>query len=852
MQLQVSLPIKILVTAIIMLVFIAVVYLFSIPNPNMILIAGLVLCSALFGYGGGAVAGVIMFFYTLYFFSTGHNFTAFTPENMQKVIVSLIGIAVDMVLVCELKRAEVLAFSKVDELTNELHEENEILKSISQTDALTGIRNRMGLRNDYDSYRGNEVTVMLLDVDRFKSINDFYGHDEGDRVLVETGTLLIEAFGENHCYRYGGDEFLVIDPTSSEEEFNEKLGFVMKNRPLVERGGESSRVGFSAGYVHTVLDDEHDLRDLFAEADQRMYKEKRGKLRSEAIEKSQAKKRNRDEVGDNKAGYTGEQMKALLESMSGMYDLARVVDPIECRILDIGSDGTISRKERCYGIWNSDQKCVNCTSALACQTRSKQKKDESFDDQVYHIQSNPVTLLLPDGGAYDAVVELVSIEKEAQNAQDANDRAAENVNQKGTRYHAQHDSLTKVLNANAFSELSREEIAKHAKSHWTMITTNIMDFRLINTLFGAQKGNEVLVRTGAVLRRIARMSNGLCARLGGDQFAMLIPRSMYREEALADAAQALSDEFSTGQYTFCMHFGVYEVEDAAIPVSVMCDRANTALRTIRKDLREYVAYFDDDMMQESLFAQKVISGFEDAMNEGRLMMFLQPLALKDGSIFGAEALVRWRQPDGAIVMPVDFIETLERAGLIYRLDMFIWECAVKQLASWSGTPKQDLTISVNMSAKDFFFIDVYQVLTDLVSKYNVPSNKLRVEITETALIDDPKFGNEVVSKLQQKGFLVEIDDFGKGHSSLSQLRDINADVLKIDMSLIREIESKPRSRTILESIVNMAISLGMDVIAEGVETSTQLELLAAMGCRHFQGYYFSRPICVDDFEAMVE
>ena len=153
-----------------------------------------------------------------------------------------------------------------------------------------------------------------------------------------------------------------------------------------------------------------------------------------------------------------------------------------------------------------------------------------------------------------------------------------------------------------------------------------------------------------------------------------------------------------------------------------------------------------------------------------------------------------------------------------------------------------------MSAKDFYSIDVDQVLTELVSRYQVPSSSLRVEITETVLLENPDNVNQVILRLRQKGFLVEIDDFGKGWSSLGLLKDIHADLLKIDMSLIREIENKPRSRTILESIIGMAVSLGMDVISEGVETDTQLNLVRDMGCRYFQGYYFSRPIPVTEFE----
>ena len=272
MQLQCSLPKKIIITTVVMFALIMLVYHFNIPNPNMILIAGLVLCSALFGFGGGIVAAVIMLGYTLFFFSTDYSFTQFTPENMQKVIVSLIGIVADMLLVCALKQTEIKEFNKIDALTKELHRENEMLQYMSMTDALTGNRNRMALRHDYDSYQGHEVTVMMLDINDFKKKNDTYGHDEGDRVLKETGRLLSETFGEEHCYRYGGDEFLVIVPDISEAEFREKLEQMEQNGSVLMG---DSKAGFSAGHVHALLKDPDMLRDLISEADKKMYEEKR-------------------------------------------------------------------------------------------------------------------------------------------------------------------------------------------------------------------------------------------------------------------------------------------------------------------------------------------------------------------------------------------------------------------------------------------------------------------------------------------------------------------------------------------------------------------------------------------------
>lgn len=836
MQTQISLPRKIVTTLALMLALILLVFACDIPNPNMILIAGLVLCSALFGFGGGIVAAVVMVFYSLYFFSTDHSFIHFTPQNMQKIAVTLIGVMADMLLVCQLKRAEVQAFNKVEHLTRALHLENERLHHMSLTDALTGIRNRMALRQDYESYLGREVAVMMLDLNNFKMINDTRGHEEGDRILKETAQMLSDTFGGEHCYRYGGDEFLVIVPDVSEEEFRAKLDAMTASQPAEE----SSGMGFSVGYVHARLNNSDKLRNLISNADEKMYQTKRDRKQAAAAREDM-------QPPMQAAEYTVEEMRAFLNEMSEKYDLARVVDPIECRILDFQEDGRVSMNESCYGIWNAEQKCINCSSAIACRTRCHQEKAEHFQDQVYFIQSNPIVLKLPDGSVYDAVVELVNVEKEGKRA--ANNREAENIGTRAAHYLAHHDSLTNVLNADAFYELAREIIKNTPDVSWVMITANIMNFRLINTLFGVIKGNEVLVRTAYTLREISEDARGLCGRLGGDQYALLLPKEKYREQALLDASSALAETFNSGIFTFCIHFGVYTVDDASIPVSVMCGRANSALRTIREDLTRTIAYFNDAILKKILQEQKVIGSFDEALKDGQFKLYLQPLVGQNGHVIGAEALARWCKPDGTVIMPADFIETLENAGLIQKLDVYIWEFAVRQLSAWKKAGMGHLTISVNMSAKDFYSVDVYDVLTGLVRKYDVDSSMLRLEITETALLVEPDKSDAIVSKLRQSGFLVEIDDFGKGYSSLSLLKNIQADVLKIDMSFLREIRDRERSRIILKSVISLAESLGMEVITEGVETERQLQALSEMGCSHFQGFYFSHPIPIDEFDA---
>ena len=463
------------------------------------------------------------------------------------------------------------------------------LNDMAYIDALTGIGNRLAIRRDYDSYQGHEVTVMMLDLNDFKLINDTRGHDEGDRILQEISKLLSDIFGKEHCYRYGGDEILVIIPDISSSEFNEKLEALKQNKPKING---TARADFSIGFVRALLKDSDTLRTLISTADEKMYESKREKKHAFSSGHGMLNPQNMS------TEYTVENLKKYLQEMSEKYALARVVDPIECRIIELQDDGKINMNENCYGIWNSEQKCINCSSALACRTGCHQEKAEHFKDKYYFVQSNPIKLKLSNGSVYDAVVELVNVEKEGDAA--INNREAENVGTRAAHYLAHHDSLTNVLNSDAFYELARGMIKDSKGKSWVMITSNIMNFRLVNTLFGEQKGNEVLAKTASMLREVSESSRGLCGRLGSDQFAMLIPRIAYDKERLTSIAQTLAQIYNSGIYKFNIHFGVYEIDDPSIPVSVMCGRANSALRTIRDDLTSIVAYFDDTILQKTV------------------------------------------------------------------------------------------------------------------------------------------------------------------------------------------------------------------------------------------------------------
>lgn len=199
-------------------------------------------------------------------------------------------------------------------------------------------------------------------------------------------------------------------------------------------------------------------------------------------------------------------------------------------------------------------------------------------------------------------------------------------------------------------------------------------------------------------------------------------------------------------------------------------------------------------------------------------------------------------------MPGEFIPVFEKNGMIVKLDQYMWEAACKQLRKWKDEGKKDMYISVNISPKDFYFMDVKQVLTDLVKKYNIEPQKLKLEITETAIMTNIDNPVEILDGLRKEGFIIEMDDFGSGYSSLNMLKDIYVDILKIDMAFLRKSSDEERGRKILKTMIQLAKDLEMPTITEGVETLEQVEFLKAMGCKMFQGYYFAKPMDVATFE----
>lgn len=413
-------------------------------------------------------------------------------------------------------------------------------------------------------------------------------------------------------------------------------------------------------------------------------------------------------------------------------------------------------------------------------------------------------------------------------------------------YRLNYDSLTKAYNRYGFYKNAQKLIKEHTDTEYCLILSDIKSFKLINEIYGENIADKILIDEVNIIRQKMK-GNSVLGRLNGDIIAMVIPKEYLSEKEFSDMIKLLSDRYSNKNFRLHIYLGVYYIKDVNETIRQMVDKVSLVIMKSKGNMSNYILYYDENSYRNDIFKQQLIGEFETALNENQFCMYLQPQTDKDGNMLGAEALIRWNHPNMGLIMPGAFIECFEDAGLIYRLDNYIWEEAAKQLKIWKDSG-YNYYISVNISAKDFYHIDVYQTFKNLVSKYGIDTDKLHIEITETALSEDKQAAHKTIERLHDEGFIIEIDDFGSGYSSFNFLKDVCADVIKIDRVFLKKSSHEERGEQILMSIISLSHDIGMDVITEGVENVDQLSMLAKMNCDWFQGYYFSKPIAVGDFE----
>ena len=410
----------------------------------------------------------------------------------------------------------------------------------------------------------------------------------------------------------------------------------------------------------------------------------------------------------------------------------------------------------------------------------------------------------------------------------------------------QYDRLTGVYSKEYFYQQVRDILFRNPDVKYDILCSDIENFKLINDAFGMAAGDRLL-------RQVAKLctqrlgDHGICGRLSADQFACLLEhREDYANEMFTQSDSRINDDF--GDQNVIMKYGIYTVEDREVSVQQMCDRALLAAHSIKGQYGKHFTLYDDKLRGTLLRRQAITDGMETALATGQFEVYLQPkYQIRDGQLAGAEALVRWNHPEWGLQPPGEFIPIFERNGFITKLDQYVWERACALLQEWDQKGYPRINISVNVSRMDIYNVNLADVLTGLVQKHGLSPSRLHLEITESAYTDTSRQLIDTLGSLRKLGFIIEMDDFGSGYSSLNMLTEMPVDVLKLDMKFIQTEITRPAGQGILRFIVDLARWMKLSVVAEGVETREQLERLQNDGCDYAQGYYFAKPMPVKNF-----
>ena len=404
------------------------------------------------------------------------------------------------------------------------------------------------------------------------------------------------------------------------------------------------------------------------------------------------------------------------------------------------------------------------------------------------------------------------------------------------------DHMTGLCSKEYFYRLVEEAFAANPDTAFDMVCSDVDNFRELNDRYGEANCDRLLRE---LAQRAVELMPGLivAGRMGGDTFAFLLEHQEPGwEDALASVVEGLSVP-SLG-----MKFGIVENVDRSEPVPLIFNKGITAIDTVKHLLGVPVSRFDDEMRERQLIEQIIRETMEEALEEHQFFVCYQPkIDIRKDKVGGAEALVRWNHPELGLVSPNVFITAFERNGFITKLDMFVWEVACREIRRCIDEGLPVVPISVNVSRLDFDVPDLPSRIAGLADAYGIDRSLLHLELTETAYSDNPETVKRMLQELDDLGFCTELDDFGAGYSSLSSLNTLPLDVMKLDMSMIRQATELNDFR-IVESVIKLGQTLEMETVVEGVETAEEAQRLSEMGCDYIQGYYYSKPLTQEEFE----
>ena len=426
-----------------------------------------------------------------------------------------------------------------------------------------------------------------------------------------------------------------------------------------------------------------------------------------------------------------------------------------------------------------------------------------------------------------------------------------------------YDPLTQLPNRRLLMDRLQQALTETNRSghHGALLFFDLDNFKTLNDTLGHDKGDlllqQVAKRLSANIRKV-----DIAARLGGDEFVVILKdlsknpdeAPFQAETTCAKILAALNEPYllDDSEYQNTTSIGITLFIDHQTTIEDLMKRADIAMYQAKHAGCNTFRFFDPQMQSAVEVRSVLENGLRKAIHKNQLHLHYQQQVDELGHIHGAEVLVRWLHPERGLISPAEFIPLAEETGLIIPIGLWVLETACLQLRRWRDDPqRRQLQLAVNVSARQFRQTNFSQQVTDILTKTGALPSNLKLELTESALLDNIEDTIEKMKQLKLLGVQLSMDDFGTGYSSLSFLRKLPIDQLKIDQSFVRNITTNPDEAVIVQTIIAMAHNLGMEVIAEGVETEQQKAFLIQHNCRNFQGYLFGKPIPIEQFEALI-
>jgi diguanylate cyclase (GGDEF)-like protein len=755
------------------------------------------------------------------------------------------------------------------------------IKVRAEHDALTGLRNHGSFQRELGEAvaapGATGFALLMLDLDSFKAFNDTCGHPAGDALLTGVaGAMRAATRSGDAVYRYGGDEFAVLLPGATRIEAYEVAERIRRN--VAELPGRTGpRVTVSVG-VACYPADALTKDELVAIADQSLYLAKPSSRRD-----------------DGPTGHQDPYLAALDETAIALMDrrdsdqllqtiLSRacamvgtphgfiyLLEPDEQTLVvrhgigifdemlgyrlpvDQGLGGLVQREGRTISIDDYD----------AWIDRAQDMPREMFGAVVgvpLTTGSRVVGVLGLGSGSRERTFgerEIAALTRFAQLASIAleNARLVE-VAQRGALY----DPITGLPNRELLTDRVRHSLSWTREGDDDPIALLLLDldrFKIINETLGHAVGDRLLVAVGERMTNCLRPGDTV-ARFGGDEFGVILDGIDGPAMADAVAARILEElrvPFNLGGRDWFINasIGIALARPGRATPDDLFREAEIALVQAKRDAGARYTFFEPAMSTATLERVELEDDLRRAIGGGELRLHYQPLVdLRSDRIVGLEALVRWQHPTRGLVPPLSFVPLAEETGLIISLGRWVLETACREARAWhDGMPNTQLVMSVNLSARQFTQPDLVDQIAAILAETGLPAHLLELEITETVLMDQSEAGTRALRALRELGVQLVLDDFGTGYSSLAYLKHLPLDTIKIDRSFVRGLDDDDANQPIVEAVIALAHGLGIEVVAEGIETAAQLDRLRALACDRGQGYFFAQPMPADELAPLL-